>query len=195
MEPDATSTDRSAVDRLLDATLESIHFHGFGQTTVSTVTELAGLSRGMVRHEFGSKQAMVTAAMTRLCRRWLEATEPDESASGPEQVRMIVRAMFAPDAFQPIDVDAWLALSVEAGSDPELRALRESTQARWIEQLAGAYAASGVADPDQAAHATLAAADGLWLQHRLDQAGADSVGSSAIVLRLVDALLGDSGRP
>ena len=53
------SVDRSAVERLLEATLRSIHLHGFGQTTVTTVTEIAGLSRGMVRHEFGSKQQMI----------------------------------------------------------------------------------------------------------------------------------------
>ncbi|MEM8706125.1 MAG: TetR family transcriptional regulator, partial [Actinomycetota bacterium] len=116
MRGDDESDSRTALERLLDATLESIHVHGLGQTTVSTVTELAGLSRGMVRHEFGSKQAMVVAAMSRLCDGWLAATEPDVTQSGPAQVRSIVDAMFAPEAFNAVSLDAWLALSVEAGS-------------------------------------------------------------------------------
>ena len=82
MASDAPTAERSAADRLLDATLESIHVHGLGQTTVSTVTDLAGLSRGMVRHEFGSKHAMVVAAMQRLCETWLAATDRACSVAG-----------------------------------------------------------------------------------------------------------------
>lgn len=181
--------DSNAVDRLMDATLLSIHRHGFGRTTVTSVTDIAGLSRGMVRHEFGSKQQMVVAAMTRLCDRWLSATDPDASSTGDEQVRSIVRAMFAPEAFNLVNVDAWIALSVEAGSDPELRAVRERTQRRWTEQLTAAFRASGVIEPEQAAAAMLAAADGLWLQQRV---AADPIGhdaAAATVLRVADALL------
>ena len=98
--------------------------------------------------------------------------------------------MFAPEAFHPVSIDAWLALSVEAGSDTELRKLREATQARWTEQLTQAYQASGVADPEQAARATLATADGLWLQHRLADAPDDTTSPATVVLRVVEALLG-----
>lgn len=186
MERDASTAERSATDRLLDATIESIHVHGLGQTTVSTVTDLAGLSRGMVRHEFGSKQAMVVAAMHRLCDSWLAATDPDPDLAGPDQVRSIVRAMFAPEAFTPLQIDAWLVLSVEGVADPELGRLRSATQQRWIEQLSAAYERSGTTDPLQAAVATLATADGLWLQQR------GSAGHEApvdAVLRVADALL------
>ena len=185
MASDAPTAERSAADRLLDATLESIHVHGLGQTTVSTVTDLAGLSRGMVRHEFGSKHAMVVAAMQRLCETWLAATDPDPELTGPDQVRSIVAAMFAPEAFTPVQIDAWLVLSVEGGADPELGELRAATQRRWIDQLCAAYERSGVADPHEAAVSTLATADGLWLQHR-GSAGGDP---GAVVLRVVEALL------
>lgn len=185
MASDAPTAERSAADRLLDATLESIHLHGLAQTTVSTVTDLAGLSRGMVRHEFGSKQAMVVAAMRRLCETWLAATDPDPDLAGPDQVRSIVAAMFAPEAFTPVQIDAWLVLSVEGGADPELGELRAATQQRWIDQLCAAYERSGVSDPHEAAVSTLATADGLWLQHR-GSAGGDP---GAVVLRVVEALL------
>ncbi|MEM7093651.1 MAG: TetR family transcriptional regulator C-terminal domain-containing protein [Actinomycetota bacterium] len=188
------STSGSAEDRLVDATLQSIHRHGLGATTVTTITEIAGLSRGMVRHEFGSKQQLVMATMTRLCDRWLSSTEPDSNLSGAEQARSIVRAMFAPEAFNPVHVDAWLALSVEANSDPELRRLRDETERRWLAQLTVAYEASEVIDPQQAAAVTLAAADGLWLRRRVGRDGSETISDAAserAALRLVDALLGD----
>ena len=185
-----TTTDRSAVERLLEATLESIHVHGFGQTTVTTVTDIAGLSRGMVRHEFGSKQQMVVAALTQLCDRWLGETEPDASLPGDEQVRAIVRAMFTPAAFNPVNVDAWVALSVEARSDTELHEIRSRTQQRWLDQLTAAFAAADVDEPGQAAAATLATADGLWLQQRLEDSVAESEAATATVLRVAAALLG-----
>ena len=190
MDRRGSSTDRSAVDRLMAATLESIHVHGFGRTTVTTVTDIAGLSRGMVRHEFGSKQQMVVAALSDLCDRWLSETEPDPGLAGGEQVRAIVRAMFAPETFNPVNVDAWVALSVEARSDPELLEVRERTQARWVDQLTVAFEASGVDAPAQAAAATLATADGLWLQRRLEDPSTESESATATVLRVVDALLG-----
>ncbi|MEM9201825.1 MAG: TetR family transcriptional regulator C-terminal domain-containing protein [Actinomycetota bacterium] len=178
-------------DRLLDATLRSIHVHGFTQTTVTTVTELAGVSRGMVRHEFGSKHAMVIAALDRLCGQWLAATEPDPQLSGRDQVGSIVAAMFAPEAFTPIAVDAWLALSVEARSDPELHRLRVRTHERWVEQLTTAYTQTGVEHPEQCAVATLATADGLWLRHRGADTDPDSAGATELGLRVVEGLLAD----
>ena len=185
-------TEATTVDRLLDATLESIHQHGFGATTVTTVTEIAGLSRGMVRHEFGSKQRMVVAALSHLCERWLRTTEPIDSLTGAAQVRSIVRAMFAPETFTPKDVDAWIALSVQARSDADLREIRERTQARWLEQITAAYRAAGVEGPEVAARATLATADGLWLQYRIGGQALDHAEATATALRVADAMLGDA---
>ncbi|MEM7325715.1 MAG: TetR family transcriptional regulator C-terminal domain-containing protein [Actinomycetota bacterium] len=188
----ATRPDRTAADRLIDATLESIHRHGLVETTVTTVTEIAGLSRGMVRHEFGSKDQMIVEAMSRVCETWLAETEPDPDLSGPEQVRAIVRAMFAPSVYTSQAIDTWLALSVEARSTPALRRLRDRSQDRWLDQLAAAFAASDVAEPELAAVGLLAAADGLWLRQRLDDRAMSRNQALAATVRIADALLSSS---
>lgn len=183
------SLERTAADRLIEATLESIHKHGLGDTSVTTVTDIAGLSRGMVRHQFGSKQRMVIAAMDRLCDTWLATTEPDPTQSGPNQVRTIVRAMFAPEIFTPVAVDAWVALSVEARSDHDLHRLRNTAQQRWVAQLTRAFTTSGVQEPDAAARGLMATADGLWLQQRLENHSTPSEQALTTALRVADALL------
>lgn len=182
----------TTAERLMDATLESIHRHGYGRTTVTTVTEIAGLSRGMVRHEFGAKQPMVVASLTWLCERWLHETEPDPSLPGDGQVRAVVHAMFDDSAFNAVNVDAWVTLSVEARSDPDLREVYDLTQRRWVEQLTTAFVAADVADPPGAALAVLATADGLWLQQRAGGQSLDGERAAATVLMVAEALLAAS---
>lgn len=148
--------------------MESIHRHGLAGTTVSTVIELAGVSRGMVRHEFGSKQQMLVQTMQSLCSEWTAATEPDEALEPEEQVLRIVQAMFAKDVFTPAQVDAWLALSIEAASNNELREVREQAYERWRDQLTSAFMRTNVSDARRAADGMLALADGLWLRHSLE---------------------------
>lgn len=180
----------STADTLIAATLESIHRHGLDGTTVTTVTDLAGLSRGMVRHEFGSKQAMIVRTMERVCSDWTQATEPDPTLDGSAQVRAIVEAMFAPDVFQAPLIDAWLALSVAATGDDELRRLRDRAQATWTDQLEQAFVRAGVDDAGTAALGLVASADGLWLRHRLEGHSLGRADALAAAIRVADALLG-----
>ena len=180
---------RSTSDALVEATIESIHRHGLEATTVTTITELAGVSRGMVRHTFASKQAMLASVLHSLCEAWTDATEPDPAHPGADQVRAIVQAMFAEDVFTDARVDAWLALSTSASTDDELRRIREQAYERWTSQLAGAFDAAGCADPVIAARGLLAAADGLWLRHRLEPSMMTRRDAEEAALAVATALL------
>lgn len=46
---------------LIDAVVESLDRHGFAATTISTVQEIAGVSRGALMHHYASKQDMIVA--------------------------------------------------------------------------------------------------------------------------------------
>lgn len=178
----------TAEERLLDATLVSIHRHGIAETSVGRVAEIAGLSRGMVRHVFGSKDAMIVAAMKRVCDQWVGLTRPDPTLSGPVQVRAIVAAMFSPEVFTPVNLDAWLELSTLGKSIPAVAELREDTNSAWQAHLTSAFQAAGHPTPEDAASALLAAADGLWIRSRRDDA-IDRQGVERIALFTADALL------
>lgn len=188
-------TEGHTARALIEATIESIHRLGLVGTTVTTVTDLAGVSRGMVRHEFTSKQAMLVCVMESLCAEWTAATEPDPGASGSEQVEAIVRAMFAEDVFTDARVDAWLALSIAATADVALRPIRERAHALWRSQLRAAFDKSGVQDAVVAADGVLAAADGLWLRHRLEPAAMVREHAQMTALAIARAVLDTGVRP
>ena len=180
----------TTADALLEATVESIHRFGLTGTTVSRVSEVAGVSRGMVRHNFGSKQVMVERAFESLCDSWTAATEPDPALGGEEQVLSIVRAMFAADVFTDARVDAWLALSTAATSDPGLRQIRERAQERWLSQLRAALDKAGAVEAAMIADGLLGVADGLWLRRRLEPAAMTRQHAELTVVALANAALG-----
>lgn len=66
-----TQEERSSETRrlLLDATIDSLAELGYLRTTAQRVANRAGLSRGAQLHHFGSKAALVTAAMEHLFER------------------------------------------------------------------------------------------------------------------------------
>ena len=63
-----TQTERSAAmkRRLIEATLETLHEHGYGELTIGRVVAVAGVSRGAPLHHFTSKAALVEAATASL---------------------------------------------------------------------------------------------------------------------------------
>lgn len=176
---------------LIEATIESIHQHGMAGTTVGTVTDLAGVSRGMVRHVFSSKLDMLVAAMETLVEEWTTATAPAEGVAPEKAVVATVEAMFAPDVFTDARVAAWLGLSVEASTEPALRPSRERAQALWADQLEQSLAASGVDRPAERARAVLALADGLWLRHALEPDAVSRADAEATVVDVVEMLLSE----
>lgn len=180
-------------DALIEATIRSIHRHGLGGTTVTTVTELAGFSRGMVRHVFSSKQDMLIQTMDKLRAEWTAATEPDPQAPGADQVRSILSAMFSPTVFLDDRVDAWLSLSAAATADPQLRVIREQAYERWTRQLIAALAAAGVERPEDAAAGLLALADGLWLRHSLEPDAMPRHRAEAVALAAVRTTVDQGG--
>lgn len=49
--------------QLIDATIETIHRHGFADTTIARIANAAGMSSGIISHYFGGKNALLEATM------------------------------------------------------------------------------------------------------------------------------------
>jgi AcrR family transcriptional regulator len=64
-------------EKLLEATLDSVADLGYFETTISTIVDYAGVSRGSIRHHFRSKSEIVGATIEYLCERRLEAYRQD----------------------------------------------------------------------------------------------------------------------
>lgn len=119
-----TQEQRSAQTRakLMEATVDCLVEYGYGGTTTSRVAERAGVTRGAQLHHFGSRNALVSAAVRHLAAR--------RSAEAIEQVGRITQSEDPVGALLDLLWDlhdgplftASVELWVAARTDPELRA-------------------------------------------------------------------------
>jgi AcrR family transcriptional regulator len=127
-----TQEERSASTRaaLLDAAIACLVEHGYEGTTTGRVCERAGLSRGAHLHHFGTRPALVAAALEELAMRRLEEIR-GELASLPAGVARVEQALdaiwgwFTGPLFQ-----ASIDLAAAARTDEELRASLAPVEAR-----------------------------------------------------------------
>ncbi|WP_333712976.1 TetR/AcrR family transcriptional regulator [Yoonia sp.] len=104
--------------QLIDATIESIAAYGIGGTTMSTVTEIAGLSVGLVNFHFENKQNLLEETLVFLAREhhehWKQAYM-DAGLSAQEKLLAIVDAHFHPRICTRKKLAVWYAFFGEAG--------------------------------------------------------------------------------
>jgi len=127
-----TQEERSASTRaaLLDAAIGCLVEHGYDGTTTGRVCERAGLSRGAHLHHFGTRPALVAAALEELAIRRLEEIRGEVASlpSGEERVEQALDAIwgwFTGPLFQ-----ASIDLAAAARTDEELRAQLAPVEAR-----------------------------------------------------------------
>ncbi len=118
-----TQAQRSAATReaLLDATLECLVEDGYANTTTSRVAERAGVSRGAHLHHFGTRNALVAAAIQHLAERRAEEliAELEALPSGRERLERGLDLVWSNYA-NPLFLAA-LDLWSHARTDAELR--------------------------------------------------------------------------
>jgi len=131
-QPRRTQEERRAATRgaLLDAAIACLVEHGYEGTTTGRVCECAGLSRGAHLHHFGTRPALVAAALEELAMRRLEEIR-GELASLPagdariEQALEAIWGWFTGPLFK-----ASIDLAAAARTDEELRAQLAPIEAR-----------------------------------------------------------------
>jgi AcrR family transcriptional regulator len=127
-----TQEERRAATRaaLLDAALECLVEYGYEGTTTGRVCERAGVSRGAHLHHFGTRPALVAAALEELATRRLDDIRREVASlpRGEDRVEQALDAIwgwFSGPLF-PASVD----LAAAARTDPELRASLAPVESR-----------------------------------------------------------------
>ncbi|MEI2806075.1 TetR/AcrR family transcriptional regulator [Albidovulum sp.] len=158
---------------LIAAALDLLAEAGPTVTTVRAIAEAAGLSPGMIRHHFTSKEDLLDAAYRAHMAR---QTEGAERGLGPGsargRLRRFVSASLTPPVVDPRAVSLWAAFLHMVRRDPAMRATHEETylayrdrlQALVAAALAEAGCAAAEAELRRLAIACNAVIDGLWLE-------------------------------
>ena len=168
------SVKASRLNEILDATVRSLTRHGYAGTSMRTIADEAGLTKGGLYAYIASKEALLVAVAERYFQGQLDHLEDVRSAAAAAQLRAFLDRG-APDqdpavaATQRAILDLW----VFAGDLPEVRGALEDRYLRYRETVAGIIRrgqAAGEfrddADPVALAALLLAARDGMVF-HRI----------------------------
>ena len=175
---------------LVAAAIGEVARSGASAATVARIARRAGVSGPLAHHYFGSRDAILLAAMGRILADFgAEARAALAAAATPRaRLEAIVRVSFAPASFRPETVAAWLEFYVLARTHPPARRLLDVYQRRLRSNLVHALRPL-CADAPAVAEGTAALIDGLYLRAALGAAGAPE----ATVLAWVDARLAAGG--
>lgn len=158
---------------LVEAAIGEIAEGGSGAVTVARIARRAGVSAPLAHHYFGSKDAILLAAMRHILRALAAETRARlHAAETPmARVRAIVAASFAPASFREANVAAWLDFYVAARTDPATMRLLRVYQRRLRSNLTHALRPLA-SDAAGIAEGAAALIDGVWLRAALGDAEA-----------------------
>ena len=180
---------------LIEATMDSIEKYGLAETSVSTITAEAGLSRGMVRHYFATKDAMMLAAYEALLEKWKKEFLEKRTGTPLQRIQKLIAVMYRPPNFTPRDLSVWIALNAAALHAPELAEMCRKEAATWTDVFREEIDDYGrevgrVFDSERIAETLIVTADGLWAKHMLDPERITPERALEINLALAHSLLG-----
>jgi len=170
--PYQRESQASRRESLIAATQELVAEGGAGAATVRAIAERAGVTPGLIRHYFGSKDDLTRAAyrelmdgMTDKGRDALEGV----GAAPEERLAAFIAASLRPPVMAPRSVALWAGYLHNVQSDPALLVLHEAAYLRYRDTLQELIAALGRPDDTAArlrrdAIACNAVLDGLWLE-------------------------------
>lgn len=108
--------------RLIDACIAALHIHGPSRTTVEKVVALAGLSPGIVRFYFDSKDALLIASLAYLAAEFEERVMVPVGQLRETPVRALERLVelyLDPEIASPRKVSVWYSFWGEASARQE----------------------------------------------------------------------------
>jgi len=157
--------------QLINATLESVAQYGLQNTTIITISRIAGLSSGIISHYFGGKQGLIEATVKHLLEQ-LKIALLERVTQGQleptERLKMIIEANFTPLQRSIPATKTWLSFWAQSMHDPGLARLQYINSKRLYSNLLFSF--SQLLNEDSAiiaAKQTAAMIDGFWLRSAL----------------------------
>lgn len=183
---------------LIAGTIRSIAALGYNNSTVQTISEAAGLSRGLIGHYFRGKDELLIEAFHHLCTRADEETREAVRAAGDDPLQRLLAATaatFESAASRDISL-VWLACCGVAPWNSHMTELHNGLYRRyreWIQRMMeGAAEERGVEfDAKRAALTYVQMVDGFWMGWLMDKDAYSLHEATAIVCDWVLGLFGE----
>lgn len=185
--------------RLLEATIASMANDGVAGASIERITSRAGVSRGLVRHYYGSKNRLLAEAFQLLADNFrrllgmLDDCNAEEVADPALRLRQAILPMFerlkGPREYQY----AWLGFWALARSDEEIARLNNALYEEIGTYLGTLIAAAGErpdVDPPAAGRGLIAMMEGAWLHCLIGIEGVTVPMAEGLCLDYASRLLG-----
>lgn len=117
-------------EALISAALELVAEGGPKTATVRAIAEKAGVTAGLIRHYFNSKDELVRESYRRLMDRMTSDTAlvlEDTTGSPQERLARFVAASLRPPVVDPVRVGLWAGFLHEVQRDPQIRQVHVQT--------------------------------------------------------------------
>ncbi|MFZ1663209.1 MAG: TetR family transcriptional regulator C-terminal domain-containing protein [Paracoccaceae bacterium] len=162
-------------DQLIAAALDLIAESGTDGATVRAIAARAGVTQGLIRHYFSSKEELTRAAYDTLMSKMTEASMASlvtRSQSPEAALAAFVVTTFSPQLTGPREFGLWSGFIRMVLRDPEMAEIHEANYLAYRDQLQALIAGLPGAGGDPERHRQLAIAcngllDGLWLEGSL----------------------------
>jgi len=190
---------------LIRAALDCIAGQGVHAATVREIARRAGVSPGLIRHHFGTKEHLLEeayratmAGMTALSRAARDGDGDDRAAGPRERLRRYVAASLAPPVRDAEALTLWAGFIAMIRLNPSMEAIHRETYLEYRHDIEALLAeilrdAGRVAEAGECRLMAIrinALVDGLWLEGSLDP-GAFAEGELlAAGLGAIEAILG-----
>ncbi|MDN5786068.1 MAG: TetR family transcriptional regulator C-terminal domain-containing protein [Pseudorhodobacter sp.] len=184
-------------DALIKAAVDLISEVGPQGATVRAIAEQAGVTAGLIRHYFTSKEVLTRAAYSHVMETMIEDSLAP-LAHAPEQpearLAVFVAASLRPPVMDPRAMGIWAGFLQLMKHDPEMQSVHEVSYLRYRDLLQGLIAAlPRTASAQQLRRDAIACngvIDGLWLEGCALPAGFAPGELEQIGLQSVGAILG-----
>lgn len=177
---------------LVDAGLKCLAEGGILAFTVDNICRVAGTSRGLIVHHFGSKDALLAAVYAAAYDRLLgRVTQQDV----PLSLTALVEAIFSASSFNRESLNIWLALWGQIATSPALQAEHRKHYALYRESVARAIGEAArtkgiTVDSYDLAVGFISLVDGLWLEQCIDPSLLSATRAKEICFRYLESALG-----
>lgn len=158
-------------DQLISAALEIIAEDGLEAATVRAIATRAGVTQGLIRHYFSSKEELTRAAYLAHMTRMTEANSAvveDPSIEPATRLASFVAATLRPPIMDATAMGLWSGFLQKVRRDGEMAKVHEATYLAYRDLLESLIAAlPGQTDPLRLRTLAIAAngvIDGLWLE-------------------------------
>ena len=185
---------------LVDGTIKSMAERGVAGTTVRSICDDAGSSRGLIAHYYANKEDLVAEAFRHLfttVSRNVREAQDRLGGTALDRLKALPKLVFSPPVFTESNRNAFLAFWHEIRFNPAVRKANKELYLDYTKRTEANFAQAAEQchvsiDHRSAAIGLLALIDGLWLQLSIDDKAVSRSKAIELCLRYIDHQLGSS---